>query len=59
MVVSPFQGLAVFGSPTQGGAARLLPLRFALGCYVQAPSGRKPTALCLRASVAADCGWRQ
>ena len=26
---------------TQGGAARLTPLRFALGCHVAAPSGRK------------------
>ncbi len=40
IVVSPFQGLVFVILVTQGGAARLAPLRSALGWYVEAPSGR-------------------
>ncbi len=39
LVVSPFQGLVVVLLFTQGGAARLAPLRSALGWFVEAPSG--------------------
>ena len=39
--MSPFQGLVFVIMVTQGGAARLAPLRSALGWCVEAPSGRE------------------
>ena len=39
--MSPFQGLGFVITVTQGGAARLAPLRSALGWCVEAPSGRE------------------
>ncbi len=44
-VVSPFQGLVFVIIVTQGGAARLAPLRSALGGCVEAPSGRRVVRL--------------
>ena len=41
-VVSPFQGLVSVILLTQGDAARLTPLRSALGWCVEAPSGQAP-----------------
>ena len=38
----PFRAGVLDTLITQGGATRLTPLRSALGCYVAAPSGRKP-----------------
>ena len=43
-VVSPFQGLILVVLFTQGDAARLAPLRCALGWCVEAPWGRKSFA---------------
>ncbi len=39
--VPPLQGISVVVMLTQGGAARLAPLRFALGFHVAAPLGRR------------------
>ena len=54
-VVSPFQGLVLVILFAQGDAARLTPLRFALGWCVEAPSGQAPAGRPLQSPSADRC----